>query len=164
VKLWAYRACFWFRLEGFIIFESSRIIYVVKHKRKVVYQYVLGRYLVVFNRPVRWKTNDTVMNWVALESGNEGLQRYVRMHCIKKASTIRFTAKGDKPSPRIVFRYGKQDKQIWKLLETRRTELDYLKQIAFELELEEIAYMEGLKRRLTAGLLASRESSLLLTV
>jgi hypothetical protein len=129
VKLWAFRVCFWFRLDGFIILRSSMKDYVVKKKSKVVYRYLKGSYLVVFDRPVRWATNVKIMNWVALESGNSDLQRYVRMQCIKETSTVRISrkkGKRDKPIPRIVFRFGKQDRQIEKFLETRRFVLDSL--------------------------------------
>jgi hypothetical protein len=132
VKLWAYRACSWFKLEGFIILRSSMKEYVVKKKDKLVYRYLKGSYLVVFNRPVRWATNVKIMNWVALESGNADLQRYVRMQCIKKSSAMRVSVKKgkrDKPVPRIVFRFGKQDRQVNKFLESRKFILDSLKQL-----------------------------------
>jgi hypothetical protein len=67
------------------------------------------------------------MNWVALESGNENLQRYVRMQCIKETSTVRISKKNKKHVPKVVFRYGAQDKQIKKFLETRKLLLDFLK-------------------------------------
>jgi len=136
VKLWAYRTCHWFKLEGFIILRSSMKHYVVKEKGKVVYEYKLGSYLVVFDRPVRWKTNVTIMNWVALLSGHADLKRYVNMQCIKQTSTGRFSVKKEKrkekPIPRIVFRYGEQDRQVKKFLETRRFVLDSLKRLKKE--------------------------------
>jgi hypothetical protein len=70
------------------------------------------------------------MNWVCLESGNADLQRYVRMQCIKKSSTVRVSGKKgkrDRPVPRIVFRFGKQNMQVKKFLETRKFILDSLK-------------------------------------
>jgi len=85
---------------------------------------------VVFDRPVRWETNVKVMNWVALESRNADLQRYVSMQCSKKSSTVRVSVKKgkrDKPIPRIMFKFGKQDRQIKKFLETRRLVLNYWK-------------------------------------
>ena len=136
VKLWAYRVCFWFRLQGFIILRSSMKEYVVKEnakkKGKPVYRYLKGSYLGVFDRPLRWETNVEVMNWIALESGNAGLQRYVRMQCIKRTSTVRISrkkGKHEKPIPRIVFKFGKQDRQVKKFLETRRFILDSLKRL-----------------------------------
>ena len=34
------------------------------------------------------------------------------MQCIKEESTLRVSPKGAKPPPRIVFRYGRQEKEI----------------------------------------------------
>jgi hypothetical protein len=127
VLLWSYRATFFFKLEGYIILESSMKNYVVKQKRKIFYRFKKGSYLVIFNRPVDWNKNVHVMNWVALESGNENLQKYVRMQCIKETSTVRISNKGKKPIPKIVFRYGLQDKQIKKFLETRKFILNSLR-------------------------------------
>jgi hypothetical protein len=44
------------------------------------------------------------MNWVALESHHEKLKDYAIMQGIKESSTLMVSPKGDKPSPRIVFR------------------------------------------------------------
>lgn len=133
VKFWAYRTCFWFKLGGFIILRSSMEEYVVKKKGKVVYRYLKGSYLVVFDRSVRWKTNVKIMNWVALMSGNPSLQSYVRMQCIKESSTARCSKKREKrknkPIPKIVFRYGEQHRQVKKFLETRKFILDSLKRL-----------------------------------
>jgi hypothetical protein len=43
------------------------------------------------------------------------------MQGIKESSTLRVGLKFRKPSPRIVFRYGKQDRQIREFLEMRKT-------------------------------------------
>lgn len=34
------------------------------------------------------------------------------MQCIKEGSTLRISPKKDKPSPRVVYREGKQDEEI----------------------------------------------------
>lgn len=88
----------------------------------------------VFDRPVTWSTNVKIMNWVALVSRNENLQQYVEMQCIKQTSTVRISRKGNKPVPRIVFRYGRQDRQVRKVLETRRFVLEGLKHSALDTE------------------------------
>jgi hypothetical protein len=67
------------------------------------------------------------MNWVALESGNVNLQKYVRMQCIKKTSTVRISAKGNKPAPSIVFRYGAQDKMVKEFLANRKFVLSWIR-------------------------------------
>jgi hypothetical protein len=45
--------------------------------------------------------------------------KYFQMQCIKESSTLRVSSKKDKPMPRIVFHYGKQDGQIREFLEFR---------------------------------------------
>jgi hypothetical protein len=100
VKYWAHRTMKWFRLGGFIIIKSSK-----------------NNYHVLFDRSVSWKRNLHIVAWVALESGNPKLQKYHLMQCIKESSTLRVSAKKEKPSPRVGFRYGKQDRQIRKFLQ-----------------------------------------------
>jgi hypothetical protein len=95
VKYWAERACSWFKLEGFIILKSSE-----KH------------YHVVFNRSVTWVKNVHIINWVAIESQIGKLKDYALMQGIKESSTLRISQKGEKPSPKIVYRYGNQDGEI----------------------------------------------------
>jgi hypothetical protein len=112
VKLWAYRVCFWFKLEGFIILRSRIKEYIMKKKGKVVYRYLKCSYLVIFNRPVRWETNVKTMTWASLESGNKNLQRYTCMQCIKQTSSARISCKDKKPIPRVVLRFGKQNRQL----------------------------------------------------
>lgn len=102
VKYWAFRAMKWFRLRGFIILKSSR-----------------NHYHVVFDRSVTWERNLHVVAWVALESRNPKLQKYQLMQCIKESSTLRISPKKEKPSPRIIFRYGKQDREIRDFLKFR---------------------------------------------
>ena len=103
VKYWAFRALNWFKLEGFIILKSSE-----------------NCYHVVFNRPVSWSENMRIVAWVARLSSIEDTINYCLMQCIKESSTLRVSDKGEKPSPRIVFRYGKQDEQIKGFLSYRR--------------------------------------------
>lgn len=127
VLLWCYRSLFFFKLEGFIVLQSSMKNYIVKQKGRIFYRFQKGSYLVIFNRPVSWSFNVHIMNWVSLESGNENLQKYVRMQCIKETSTVRISGKGKKPIPKPVFRYGLQDKQVKKFDETRKFVLSFLR-------------------------------------
>lgn len=90
VKLWAYRALKWFRLDGFVILRSSMKEYVVKNKGKVFYRYLKGSYLVIFDKPVKWETNVKVMNWVALESGNVNLQNMSVCNALNKLQQLEF--------------------------------------------------------------------------
>ena len=95
VKYWALRVMKWFKLRGFIILKSSK-----------------NHYHVVFDKPVTWTKNLHVVAWVALESKNPKLQRYLIMQCIKESSTLRISLKNEKSPPRIVFRYGMQNHEI----------------------------------------------------
>ena len=130
VKYWAFRAMHWFKLEGFIILRSSQKIKEIKRKRKAIHKWVTSSYLVVFNRPVKWELNVRIMAWVAVNSGIQRLKDYVLMQCIKRSSTLRISSKDNKPYPRIIFRYGKQNKQIRKFLETRKFVLKLLKRMS----------------------------------
>lgn len=103
VNYWARRTSFWFRLGGFSVLKSSE-----------------NHYHAVFNRPVSWAENVRIMAWVSLLSGKKPLHRWFLMQCIKQGSTLRVSRKGSKPSPRVVFRYGKQDSQIKGFLEYRK--------------------------------------------
>lgn len=102
VKYWASRTARWFKLEGYLVLRSSKRCYHV-----------------VFDRGVSWSENMRIVAWVALESGNSKLQKYQLMQCIKESSTLRVSSKKEKPSPRIVFRVGKQDRQVREFIKNR---------------------------------------------
>ena len=116
VQYWAERAMKWFDLGGYLIQKSSS-----------------GCYHVVFDKKVDWPENMRVVAWVAYLSGNEGLQRWHRMQCIKMKSTIRVGPKGEKTSPRIVKRVGDQDEQIQTFIEIRNRVKNILKRILINL-------------------------------
>lgn len=102
VKYWAGRTMEWFKLGGYLIAKSSE-----KH------------YHIVFNRFVTWSKNLSIINWVAQQSKSRKLDGYCIMQAIKENSTLRISKKQGKPTPIIVFRYGKQDKGIKKYLQCR---------------------------------------------
>jgi len=103
VKYWALRMMKFFRLEGFIVLKSSE-----------------DNYHVVFDRKVSWKMNVKIMAWACLFNfKNEGLKKWFLLQCIKGGSTLRVSPKKEKPSPRIVFRYGEQGHQV-KVFESHR--------------------------------------------
>lgn len=94
----------WFRLGGFLILKSSK-----------------GNYHAVFNKPVSWERNVRVMAWACFISEfNPSLSRWFVMQCIKRSSTLRLSRKREKPSPRIVYRYGREDERIAVYLGSRR--------------------------------------------
>lgn len=112
VQYWASRANRWFKLGGFLILKTSE-----------------SNYHVVFNRSVYWSENMRIVAWVCQQSKNHKLTGYLVMQCIKEASTLRVSPEGNKPSPRIVFRYGKQDKEIRNYLKYRRRIKNMIKKI-----------------------------------
>ena len=95
VKYWASRTMRWFKQEGFLILKSS-----------------LDCYHVLFNRKVSWEENVEIMAWVCLLTKHQKLTGWFILQCIKKGSTLRISPKKHKLSPRVVCRYGKQDKEI----------------------------------------------------
>ena len=103
VRYWAKRTMRWFKLGGYIILKSSK-----------------NSYHVLFDKSVSWAENLKVVAWVALHSQNRGLIKWLIMQCIKQSSTLRISNKNKKHSPRIVYRHGKQDKQIRGFLEYRK--------------------------------------------
>jgi len=113
IKYWAFRTMKFHKLEGFIILRSSK-----------------GCYHVVFNRSVDWSENMRIVAWIALLSNNKGLQKYHLLQCIKESSTLRMSTKKQKPSPRIVYRYGKQNTQIRCFLQYRKLIKNIIKKIA----------------------------------
>jgi hypothetical protein len=64
--------------------------------------------------------NTHAVAWVALESRNPKLQRYLAMQCIKESSTLRVSSKREKPSPRVVLHFGRQSGEIKNFLKMRR--------------------------------------------
>ena len=103
VRYWAAKAMKWFKLEGYMILKSS-----------------LNNYHVVFNRTVSWKENMHIVAWVCLRSKHKKLTGWFIMQCIKEGSTLRVSPKRDKASPRIVFRYGRENGQIDSFLKHRK--------------------------------------------
>ena len=120
VKYWAYRTKNWFRLNGFIILKSSE-----------------KNYHVVFDRPVSWTENFRIMSWVSILSKKGKLKDYALMQGIKGSSTLRFSPKGNKPSPRIVYRYGEQDDEIKGFLQFRGKIRDIKAKTSIELATSE---------------------------
>jgi hypothetical protein len=69
---------------------------------------------------VSWRKNVKIMAWVSLLSQNKDLQKWFLMQCIKEGSTLRVSKKGEKPEPRLVYRYGSQTGQIAEFLAYRK--------------------------------------------
>jgi hypothetical protein len=112
VKYWALRTMKWYKLGGFIILKSSE-----------------NCYHVIFDKKVSWRRNIKIVAWVSLLSHNKALQKWFLMQCIKEGSTLRVSPKGSKPSPRIVYSYGKKDKEIKAFLQHRRRVKNMIRKI-----------------------------------
>jgi len=107
VKYWAKKTKQFFKLQGFLILNSSSSCFHV-----------------VFNRRVSWRENMQIVAWAALRSHNKGLRKWQLMQCRKGSSTLRIGPKGRKPSPKIVYSEGKQDGEIKNYFEYRKLILD----------------------------------------
>jgi hypothetical protein len=80
---------------------------------------------VVFDRSVSWKENVEIMSWVSLmvegrRLKNCPLTKYALMCGIKTVSCLRIGKKKEKPSPRTVFKSGKQNNEIEHYLEFKK--------------------------------------------
>lgn len=102
VKYWALKTMNWFKLGGFVILKSSE-----------------NCYHIVFNRKVSWSENMKIVAWASLLSHHENLKKWFLMQCIKQLSTLRVSSKRMKPSPRIMYRYSNQSKQVQNFLTYR---------------------------------------------
>jgi len=78
---------------------------------------------------VTWEMNVHIMCWVAVESQLGKLRDYVLMQGIKESSTLRVGSKSEKSPPRIVYRFGKQDREILKFLRKRKDIKNTIKKI-----------------------------------
>ena len=103
VQYWAKLAMKKFNLNGLVILKSSK-----------------KSYHIVFDAYAEsWEENLSIIAWLAVVAKAPKLKAYLAMQCIKRSSTLRVTSKGDKPSPRIVYKYGNQDQAIKDFLEYR---------------------------------------------
>lgn len=65
--------------------------------------------------------NMRIVAWVALLSHNKGLTKWFLMQCIKGWSTLRVSSKREKPPPRVVYRFDRQDRNAKDFVKMRRT-------------------------------------------
>ena len=63
----------------------------------------------------------SAIGWFSVLSHNPKVKDYLVMQCIKRASTLRVSAKGKKPSPRVVYRFGEQGHAVKEFWKTRRS-------------------------------------------
>ncbi len=103
VRYWAHKIRNEFRLKGFLILESSERHHHIVYDRKVSPFDVIS-----------------IVAHACLETKNVALVRWFVLQCIKKEFTLRISPKGNKPRPRVIYRYGKQNGEIKKYLQYRR--------------------------------------------
>jgi hypothetical protein len=103
VRYWAHKISEEFKLNGFLILESSE-----RHHH------------VVFDRSVSPLDAIGIVAHACLEIKNAPLIRWFILQCRKEEFTLRISPKGDKPRPRIAYRYGKQNREIRRYLQYRR--------------------------------------------
>jgi hypothetical protein len=70
-----------------------------------------------------------ILAWLCLRLKDENLTKWFFMQLQKGTYTLRIGFKERKKPPRIIYRFGNQDKQIRKFLENRKFILDSLKKI-----------------------------------
>ena len=102
-KYWADLTLKKFKLGGYVMLKSSKKCYHV-----------------IFDSYVSWEENLSIIAWVSILSKNLSLLRYLAMQCIKMSSTLRVAPKGEKPAPRIIYRFGSQDNAIKDFLDFRQ--------------------------------------------
>jgi hypothetical protein len=117
-----------YSLDGFIILESS----IKKRKIRdetldhICYSYQSKSYHTVFNRVVTEKELNSILAWLCLFTKDMKLITWFLLQNIKGSYTLRHGFKGKKSHPKIVYRYGNQDKQIVKFLANRNFILNFL--------------------------------------
>lgn len=116
-------------LDGFIILQSSTKKHRIKNEEltKVVYEYKTKSYHTVFNREVSKDELDSYLAWLCLTIWDLNLIRWYLLQNTKQTYTLRHGFKGKKKPPRIVCRYGNQDKMIAEFLENREYILNFPK-------------------------------------
>lgn len=72
--------------------------------------------------------NTRVYMWI-YESRIPEMKDYALMQSIKMSSTLRVSLNREKPSPRIVFRHGKQDEEIRNFMRNRRLIKHIMKEV-----------------------------------
>ena len=62
----------------------------------------------------------SALGWFSVLSHNPKMKDYHVMQSVKMSSTLRVVPTKDKPSPRVIYRYGEQDHEIKNFLKHRQ--------------------------------------------
>jgi hypothetical protein len=111
-----------YRLDGFIVLRSSTHLRKVRSEdlSRIAYSYRTASFHTVFNRKVSWKELISMLAWLCLFTKDQKLITWFHLQLIKGTFTLRHGFKKNKGIPRIVYRYGSQDKAIREFLANRR--------------------------------------------
>jgi hypothetical protein len=113
---------------GFIILRSSVKTRKIRNDvfTDVAYCYKSPSYHTVFNGKVSKDELDSILAWLCLFTKDWNLIIWYLLQQTKKTYTLRIGFKGKKKPPKIVYRWGSQDRQIAKFLENRNFILEFL--------------------------------------
>lgn len=121
-----------YHLDGFIILQSSVKTHEIWNvetniKENVVYRYKTRNYHIVFNRKIKSVAElHSIIAWLCLITKDWNLILWFLLQCVKQTITLRNGFKGRIRPPRIVYRYGNQDKMIREFLDNREFILNFL--------------------------------------
>ena len=118
-----------YKLDGFIILQSSTKLHKIRNESltEIAYTYKTKSYHTVFNRKVSFNELNSILAWLCLLTKDNNIIKWFLLQMIKGTYTLRHGFKGRKKPPRIVYRYGNQDKQIAKFLANREFIHNFLK-------------------------------------
>jgi hypothetical protein len=121
VKRFSKILCERYKLGGFIILESSTKLHKVRDETLTDYAitYRSKSYHTVFDEPKTHDEVNAILAWLCLFTKDTRLITWYLLQMIKGTYTLRQGFKGRKKPPRIVYGYGKGDKQITKFLRNR---------------------------------------------
>jgi hypothetical protein len=107
---------------GYIIFQSSTKLHKIRNDTFTDYAYAYRSksYHTVFNGEVSKDELQSILAWLCLFTKDTKLTTWFLLQLIKGSYTLRIGFKGRKKPPRIVYRYGNQDKGIAKFLKNRK--------------------------------------------
>lgn len=71
----------------------------------------------------------SILASVCLASKHRGLTKWFLLQCTRQGLTLRVSAKGEKSSPRPVFRFGKRDNEIRNFLRKRREVREIMREV-----------------------------------
>ena len=113
---------------GFIILKSSTKLRKIRNDTftDIAYSYKSPSYHTVFKGAVSKDELDSILAWLCLFTKDWNLIIWYLLQQTKKTHTLRIGFKGKKKPPKIVYRWGSQDRQIAKFLENRNFILEFL--------------------------------------